>query len=355
MLQLMFMVNGQGGYDKVAYRYDVRYNIKDGRGYAAVGPNVRIFATQLRTQAALLQRAVAGQPLDFDFPHFLSENKLAGYPERVKAEFTLAAPLIGKADAPARALALEAVRKSAFGVLLQREEATRKMLAVGTQLAKAEATAAALLPALKSVQTTMTDETGKCVVPEVNDAVAEWEAAPPAERSKPLPAATKERLALVRAAVEREINTRCAALRLPPVNSVSSNNRRDQTAVAKVYWPVRTAMDNFDRRWTIRMREAELGLLREVQHAAESEPDDTARRELGLTFATLSEWRARQFGREARANKGISFMPEETGPALNLPPHIAQEFLRARAARPPAAFAEKTENYFQKLYQDLKR
>ena len=354
MLELMFMVNGQGGYDKVAYRYDVRYNIKDGRGYAAVGPNVRIFATQLRTQAGLLQRAVAGQPLDFDFAHYLSENKLAGYPERMKAEFALAGPVIGKADAPARALALEGVRKSAFGALLQKEESTRKMLAAGAQLAKAEAPAA-VLPALKSLQLTMTDDSGKCSVPEVNEAVAEWEAVPEAERAKPLPPATKERLAEVRAAVEREINTRCAALRLPPVSSVSSNNRRDQTAVAKVYWTVRTAMDNFDRRWTIRMRDAELGLLRDVQHAAETEPDDTARRELGLTFATLSEWRARQFGREARANKGISFLPEETGPALNLPPHIAQEFLRARAARPPAAFTEKTENYFQKLYQDLKR
>jgi hypothetical protein len=355
MLQLMFMVNGQGGYDKVAYRYDVRYNIKKGEGYAAVGPNVRIFATQLRTQAGLLQRAVAGQPLDFDFAHYLSENKLAGYPERMKAEFALAAPLIGKTDAHARALALESVRKSVFGPLLQKEAATRKVLAASAQLAKADATPAALLPALKSVQATMTDDTGKCVVPELNEAVAEWEAVPPAERAKPLPPATKERLVLVRAAVDREINTRCAALRLPPVSSVSSNNRRDQTAVAKVYWTVRTAMDNFDRRWTIRMREAELGLLREVQHAAEIEPDDTARRDLGLTFATLSEWRARQFGREARANKGISFMPEETGPALNLPPHIAQEFLRARAARPPTAFTEKTENYFQKLYQDLKR
>ncbi|HEV7406212.1 MAG TPA: hypothetical protein VGO11_24910, partial [Chthoniobacteraceae bacterium] len=198
-------------------------------------------------------------------------------------------------------------------------------------------------------------DAGKCSVPELNDAVAEWEAVPEAERAKLAAAATKERLAVVRAAVEREINARCAALRLPPVSSVASNNRRDQTAVAKVYWTVRTAMDNFDRRWTIRMREAELGLLREVRRIAETEPDDTARRDLGLTFATLGEWRARQFGREARANKGISFMPEETGPALNLPPHIAQEFLRARAARPPAAFTEKTETYFQKLYQDLRR
>jgi hypothetical protein len=354
MLELMFMVNGQGGYDKVAYRYDVRYNIKDGRGYAAVGPNVRIFATQLRTQAGLLQRAVVGQPLELDFAHYLSENKLAGYPERMKGEFALAAPLLAKGDTPARAVALESVRKSLFGALLQREEATRKLLAPVAQLAKAEAPAA-ILPALKSLQLLMTDDSGKCSVPEVNEAVPEWEAVPEAERAKPITNAGKERLAIVRAAVERELNTRCAALRLPPVSSITSNNRRDQTAVAKVYWTVRTAMDNFDRRWIIRMREAELGLLREVQHAAETEPDDTARRELGLTFATLGEWRARQFGREARANKGISFMPEETGPALNLPPHIAQEFLRARAARPPAAFTEKTENYFQKLYQDLKR
>src|SRR5262249_644816 len=120
-------------------------------------------------------------------------------------------------------------------------------------------------------------------------------------------------------------------------------------------WPIRTAMDNFDRRWIVRMREAELGLLREVEHDAEKEPSESERRDIGLTFSTMSEWRSRQFGRETQANKGISFLPGERGPARNLPPHIAQEFMGARTARPPASFAEQTEGYFQKLYQDLKR
>jgi hypothetical protein len=356
LLELMFMVNGQGGYDKVAYRYDVRYNIRDGKGYAAVGPNVRAFATQLRTQAGLLQRAVAGKPLEFDFARYLNENKLAGYPERMKVEFALAAPMIGNADGAARALALEGVRKSAFGALLQKETAARKMLVAGGQLAAPDAaTAAALLPALKTLQTTMTDDSGQCAVPEVNDAVAEWETWPDARRAKPLPPAANERLAALRDAVEREINVRCAALRLPPISGVTSINRRDQTAVAKVYWMIRTAMDNFDRRWSVRMREAELGFLREVQHVAETEAGEAMRRSLALTFATLGEFRARQFGRESRANKGISFMPEDTGPSLNLPAHIAQEFFRARTARPPATFTERTEDYFQKLFQDLKR
>ncbi len=355
LLELMFMVNGQGGYDKVAFRYDVRYNIRDGKGYAAVGPSVRAFATQLRTQADLLQRAMAGQPLEFDFVRYLNENKLAGYLERMKAEFALAAPMTAKADGPARTATLEAVRKSAFGALLQKEGSARKMLAGGEQLATANATAAALLPALKTLQATMTDESGKSAVPEVNDAVAEWEAWPEAQRTKPLPPASKERLSALRTAVEKEINTRCTALRLPPISGLTSINRRDQTAVAKVYWTIRTSMDNFDRRWIGRMREAEFGLLREVQHAAETDADEATRRHLSLTFATFDEWRARQFGREARANKGISFMPEDAGPSLNLPAHIAQEFLRARAVPPPASFREHTENYFQKLYQDLKR
>ena len=352
MLELMFMVNGQGGYDKVAYRYDVRYNIKDGKGYSAVGPNVRIYANQLRAQAGLLQKAMASQALDFDFPRYLKDNKLSGYPERIKAEFALAAPLIGTADAPARAQTLETVRKSAFGALLQKEAATRKMVIAAAPLADVKATVATLLPVVKTLQTTMTDDAGRCSVEEVNDAVAEWESTPAAERAKPW---QQERLTALRSAVDRELNTRCAAVRLPPINGMSSANRRDQTAVAKVYWPVRTAMDNFDRRWIARMREAELGFLREVEHDAQIEPSDIDRRDLGLTFSALSEWRSRQFGRETQANKGISFLPEESGPSLNLPPHIAQEFMRARTARPPASFAEQTENYFQKLYQDLKR
>ncbi len=73
------------------------------------------------------------------------------------------------------------------------------------------------------------------------------------------------------------------------------------------------------------------------------------------TSALAEALRARQFGRESRANKGINLLPEDSGPGLNLPPHIAQEFLRARTARPPAAFADRTENYFQKLFHDLKR
>ena len=115
-------------------------------------------------------------------------------------------------------------------------------------------------------------------------------------------------------------------------------------------------MDNFDRRWATRMRDTELVWLRKVHHtAAAPATDEAARADLALTTAVLGELRARQFGRESRANKGINLLPEDTGPSLNLPPHIAQEFLRARTARPPAAFADRTETYFQKLFNDLKR
>ena len=194
-------------------------------------------------------------------------------------------------------------------------------------------------------------------MPELSDAISELEALSEARRATVLPPAWKDRVTAVRGAVEQELNARCATLRLPPVSTVGSVNRRDQTAVAKIFWTVRTGMDNFDRRWTTRMRDSELVWLRQVQHvtSAGESTDERARNELALTTAVLGELRARQFGRESRANKGINLLPEDNGPSLNLPPHIAQEFLRARTARPPTAFADRTENYFQKLFNDLKR
>ena len=358
LLELMFLVHGQGGYDKVLFRYDTRYNIRDVKGYTTVGPVVRGFATQLRQQAGLLQRALAGQPLDFDFTRFLLENKLSGIPERSRSEFQLAAPLFNKPDAATRAAALGELRKSPSGALLARETVTQKARAQTERFNAADTTrATTLLPALKSLQAALADDAGKTSVSELGDAIAELEALPDARRATPLPPAWKDRVGAVRAAVEQELNARCATLRLPPVSTVGSVNRRDQTAVAKIFWTVRTGMDNFDRRWATRMRDSELVWLREVQHVASAGEggDERARGELALTTAVLGELRARQFGRESRANKGINLLPEDTGPALNLPPHIAQEFLRARAARPPTAFAERTETYFQKLFNDLKR
>ena len=367
LLELLFMVNGQGGYDKVVFRYDTRYNIRNVQGYTTVGPVVRGFAAQLRVQAGLLQRAVAGQPLDFDFPRFLIENKLSGLPERTKAEFQLAAPLLAKPDATARATALADFKKAPNAALLAKETAAQKALAQTAQFAAtaaSRATPATLLPALKSLQASLADDTGKSPIAELTDALAELEALPAAQRTAALSPAWTGRLAALRTAIESELNTRCTALRLPPVSTVSSVNRRDQTAVAKIFWTIRTGMDNFDRRWATRMRDTELVWLRKVHHAAAaaaaapasaSAADEAARADLALTTAVLGELRARQFGRESRANKGINLLPEDTGPSLNLPPHIAQEFLRARTARPPAAFADRTETYFQKLFNDLKR
>lgn len=359
LLELLFMVNGQGGYDKVVFRYDTRYNIRTVQGYTTVGPVVRGFAAQLRVQAGLLQRAVAGQPLDFDFPRFLIENKLSGIPERTKAEFQIAAPLLAKTDAATRAAALADLKKAPNAALLAKETAAQKALAQTAQFATTDAsrvTPATLLPALKSLQASLAADTGESTVAELNDALAELEAIPEARRTAALPPAWTGRLAALRTALESELNTRCTALRLPPVSTVSSVNRRDQTAVAKIFWTIRTGMDNFDRRWATRMRDTELMWLRKVHHAAAATAtDEAARADLALTTAVLGELRARQFGRESRANKGINLLPEDTGPSLNLPAHIAQEFLRARTARPPAAFADRTETYFQKLFNDLKR
>ena len=359
LLELLFMVNGQGGYDKVVFRYDTRYNIRTVQGYTTVGPVVRGFAAQLRVQAGLLQRAVAGQPLEFDFPRFLIENKLSGIPERTKAEFQIAAPLLTKPDAATRATALAELKKSPNAALLAKESTTQRALAQAAQFATTDltrATPATLLPALKSLQATLADDSGKSPVTELTDALTELEALPATQRTAALPPAWQGRVTALRTAVESELNTRCTALRLPPVSTVSSVNRRDQTAVAKIFWTIRTGMDNFDRRWTTRMRDTELVWLRKVQTvAATPATDEASRADLALTTAVLGELRARQFGRESRANKGINLLPEDTGPALNLPPHIAQEFLRARTARPPTAFADRTETYFQKLFNDLKR
>ena len=361
LLELLFMVNGQGGYDKVVYRYDTRYNIRTVQGYTTVGPVVRGFAAQLRVQAGLLQRAVAGQPLDFDFPRFLIENKLSGIPERTKAEFQLASPLLAKPDSTARAAALADLKKSPSAALLAKETTAQKALAQAAQFAAtaaSRATPATLLPTLKSLHSSLADDSGKSPVAELTDALAELEALPEARRTAALPPAWTGRLTALRTAVESELNTRCTALRLPPVSTVSSVNRRDQTAVAKIFWTIRTGMDNFDRRWSTRMRDTELMWLRKVHHAAATAgpaTDEAARADLALTTAVLGELRARQFGRESRANKGINLLPEDSGPSLNLPPHIAQEFLRARTARPPTAFADRTETYFQKLFNDLKR
>ena len=355
-LELLFMVNGQGGYDKVLFRYDTRYNIRTVQGYTTVGPVVRGFAAQLRVQAGLLQRALAGQPLDFDFPRFLLENKLAGIPERAQAEFQLAAPLLAKADAGTRATVLADWQKRPAAALLTRETDTFKALAEVSRFAAADTTrAATALPALKALQAALAEGGGQHSVPELEEAITELEALPKTSRATPLASTWRPRLSSVRTAVEQECNTRCNALRLPPVNTVSSLNRRDQSAVAKIFWTVRTGMDNFDRRWSTRMRDAELVWLRQVRQVASTASDNAARSDLALATAVLGELRARQFGRESRANKGINLLPEDSGPSLNLPAHIAQEFLRARAARPPADFAERTETYFQKLFNDLKR
>jgi hypothetical protein len=74
-----------------------------------------------------------------------------------------------------------------------------------------------------------------------------------------------------------------------------------------------------------------------------------------MSYARLVDLRARQTAQEQRKNQGISYLEEDSGPALKLPQHIAQEFLRARNRRPPEQFKEKSEAYFQRLYRDLSR
>jgi hypothetical protein len=100
----------------------------------------------------------------------------------------------------------------------------------------------------------------------------------------------------------------------------------------------------------------ELDLARDLLLAAGRDSvSEEERRAVSMTYARYVELRARQMANEQRRNQGISFLEEDPGPQLRLPPHMAQEFMRARHRRPPAQFESRSEWYFQRLYRDLAR
>ncbi len=76
---------------------------------------------------------------------------------------------------------------------------------------------------------------------------------------------------------------------------------------------------------------------------------------LALQYARMLELRARNVANERRRNRGISFLAEDSGPGLRLPKHIAVEFFKARNRKPPEAFKERIEAYYDGLYKDLAR
>jgi hypothetical protein len=161
-------------------------------------------------------------------------------------------------------------------------------------------------------------------------------------------AAVGEQLGLVQAQV-------AAAVRLPPVNTTQRENRRFTSGKGVDYlWTVSGFIERYDRLWLEGLRTAELDLVRELlAHAQPVAGAPPNQRDLALTYLHLVELRARNLAHEQQRNRGIAFLGQDSGPTLNLPKHIAQEFLKARGRQAPPAFRDRIESYFQNLYRDL--
>ena len=351
-LQLLFLLDGLHAFSKVTYRFN--YHAK--QSLSTIPGHARTFAEQLRRHGRLLGLAVRGAPLDFDFEHVMKDSRTLGFLETLKKELEVVSPVIAAADQGAASEALEKVTRSQLGRIVGLEGLLPTLAAAKARLGRAESTPAGnVLQTLKEVQSTLSRYPDRREIGDLGDLVERLAKLPASVLAKPPSGARLQQTQAVTEALAEEVGALSSAVQIPPINLTRRGNVRWQSSEAREYWPIRQVIENFDRRWLYRMREAELSLLRDLITSGHGPSSEQARGALALSYARLVELRSRQVAHERRRNRGISYLVEDTGPALKLPPHIAQEFMRARNRRPPEQFKEESEAYFRQLYRDLSR
>lgn len=351
-LQLILLIDSEHAFDKVTYRF----NATGGSAYALLPAHARGYANQLRLHAPAVARAGAGQPLDFDLQPLLQDTRTLGYFESLQQELETTAPFLGPAQKTPRQEILQRLEQTLPGRIGRNEITLQKLLSLRIQMGRpGDRTPERLLPAIQEVRQVLERHDPVQDLAAWNELQDALTTLPGDARNQPLPKAIEPTLHTALSQLDGAMKTFFSAVQIPPVNMTRRSNQRDYSAVARTFWPIAGVIDNFDRRWMQRLREAEFSLVRQILLSGDSAPSGANDRAAAMAYARLVEFRARQLAQERRKNRGISYLDEASGPALNLPPHIAQEFLRARNRRPPAAFKDRTEAYFRDLYRDLAR
>jgi hypothetical protein len=351
-LQLISLFDGHDGFAKVTFRF----NIHAKQSPETIPMHARAYAQQLRSHAEILERAVAGRPLEFDFQQLMKERRTLGYLDSLEKEFGVVTPFLGAGDEAARSESAQKVLQSEPGRIASNETLLAALQAFRVQLRKAqELPASELLRTLRSIERLLTRDGEQPEIEPLKELAAELEKLPDAAKAQPPAQALLPQVQVVLTKLGEDTAALFSAVQIPPINMIRQSNLRWQTPEDREFWPVRMVIEDYDRRWVYRMRDAQFALVRDLLAAAgPAAPAGNARR-LAMSYARLVDLRARQTAQEQRKNQGISYLEEDSGPALKLPQHIAQEFLRARNRRPPEQFKEKSEAYFQRLYRDLSR
>ncbi len=335
-LQLLLLIDGEGGFDKVT----VRFNASTPEARSIIPGYARSFALRLREHAAVMERTIKGQPQNFDFRKFMADTKTLGYLTLLKKEFAEVAKAFSRKDPGQQ----DRLGQTRFGKIVVRERDVRTISVVNHQL-KGQAAQTEIPKILAAAHKRIQ------AVSEADELLHDI-----TTLSKQLNKMSQKELAQrvteLKSRLQDRLDTLYGQVLLPPVNMQRHNNVRDFSQTARTYWPIRAIINSFDRRWNIRLRDAEVDLMRHIIHFGEPGSQHV---DLGLNYSRLVSQRARQVGRERRRNRGISYLEQNDGPRLKLPRHIALELMRARNKRPPAQFKEKSEQYYKKLLKDMGR
>jgi len=349
-LQLILLLDGHNSLAKVTFRFN--YHAR--QVVTTVPMHSRAFAQALRSHAQTLRRALEGKPLEFDFQKLMKESRTLGYLKSLEEESALVSAALGGGDQTSRAEFAEAVSLSLFGRIAKQEELLQALLGHRSRLHGAEnLPRPELLARLRRVQETLRGEGKDDEGGELSDLLHALERQPKSADGESLTPRLRRKLQAFRGELAEEIDGLFDAVQIPPIDMTGRGNLRWQTASAREFWPIRVTIENYDRRWMYRMRDAQISLVRDLLSALTGKATKAQTDRLAMSYARLVELRARQIAQERRRNRGISFLEEDTGPALKLPPHIAREFIRGRNKRPPAQFEEESEAYFHRIYRDL--
>jgi hypothetical protein len=344
-VQLMVLLDGRDGFAKVSHRHT-------GKGdQTVVATAAREFGVRLREHGEQLELLRNNQPLTTDVQQLMRESRTLGYLRNLESELLLLRPLL-TADAAVRKEGAAQVRSSRQGAVVLREHALATLLGQAEKLAAPGVTAAAAADVLARVSQALPEDEG---IPGLQPLLTQLQRLPAADRGRPLSADAQRRLSVVRQAIADVETAMSDAVRLPPVAMKNRANVRFQDRAAREFWPIAGVIHDFDRRWLRRLRDAELNLVRALVAAGRADAGAAEQVQLTAAYGALVALRARQVAHESRRNSGISFLDEDEGPSLKLPPHIAREFLRARNRRGPAQFAANANRYFEQLFNDMAR
>ncbi|MDA1138421.1 MAG: hypothetical protein O3B01_07535 [Planctomycetota bacterium] len=333
-LQLLLLIDGEGGFDKVT----VRFNSGSQQALSIIPGHARNFAAQLHEHAAVMERTISGQPQNFDFEKFMAETKTLGYLTLLQKEFAEVAGAFASDDPEQKAR----LSQTRFGKIVVNEGDVRTVTEIANQL-KRPATQSELPQMLKTAQEQIqTASEAEELLLEITALSEQVNEMPEKELA--------QRITELKTNLEDRLSTLYGQVQLPLVNMQRHNNVRDFSQTARTFWPIRAIIDSFDYRWNVRMRDAEIDLMRHLIQFGEGA---NRRVDLGLDYSRLVAQRARQVGRERRRNRGISYFEQNDGPRLKLPRHIALELMRARNKRPPAQFKAKSEEYYKQLLKDM--